>query len=170
MPGAPLYAGTYAARALGEGLTATAALRDFRAAGGGIQTQRWYRLWGQAEFALGDQQSEIARPLSRIPERGTLPVIETRNTTHLQQRVRVFGITREGAYDTRVVTVRSPNGVSRANAIRRAIGIVATSQGTSGGLCPITGVHIQAFEEQPGRLPFGQLRQPGFAPGVNIEQ
>lgn len=148
MAGLPLYAGTAAARALSEGLTPSAGLRAFRAAGGGIRTQTWYRLWGQAEFAGVHVQSEVGQPLNRRPERGTLPTVTTRSKTGIQQRVRVFGRTPEGTIDSRVVTVRTQNGVSRAHAIRLAINAVADSDAYP--LHPVSGVHIGSFEEVPG--------------------
>jgi hypothetical protein len=153
MANAPTYAGTAAARGLASGLTASQGLQAFRASGGGIRTQTWFRLWGQAEFAGIHTSSEVGQPLNRVPQRGTLPTITTGTKTGIQQRVRVFGLTPEGAVDSRVVTVRTRNGISRQNAIRQAIAAVANTDSggqSSQGLNPISGVHIGSFEEVPG--------------------
>jgi hypothetical protein len=162
MAGIPIYAGTYAARALASGASATAGLAAFRRAGGGIRAQTWYRLYGQAEFAGIARNTEAGAALNRIPERSSLPVVTTRSKTGIQQRVRVFGTTPEGTIDSRVVTIRTQNGISRQNAIRRAIDAVAASD--SYPLRPVSGVHISAFQEVPGDTG-GYDSGPGALPG-----
>lgn len=46
--------GPYAASAIREGLSATEALQAVRDAGGGVNTQAWYRAYGEATAALAN--------------------------------------------------------------------------------------------------------------------
>ncbi len=52
---------------LERGLAPTAALREFRAAGGRVRTQTWYRAWGEVAGELATRERVQAAPLRRRP-------------------------------------------------------------------------------------------------------
>lgn len=59
----------YAIEYILEGVNATDALRDLRAAGGGITTQRWYQAYGEAQAALGNLRDVSGLNIFDVPGR-----------------------------------------------------------------------------------------------------
>lgn len=130
---------------------ATAGLRAFRARGGKIRTQTWYRLynsdeiqateafttyrtrggtmragtfyraWGQAELEGMVNHPEVLAPLHRRPT--TFTTMQTRSATGIMQRIRIFATDDKGNVHVRDASVTSSQGMSRNNAIREAIEI-----------------------------------------------
>lgn len=130
---------------------ATRALRDFRARGGKIRTQTWYQLWstgedqaaaaymryrraggteratvfyrawGQVELEGLDNNPQVLGPLNRRPTR--LGVMETKSATGIMQRIRIFAVDQDHNIHVRDASVTSRTGLTRNNAIRRAIDI-----------------------------------------------
>jgi hypothetical protein len=99
----------------------TAALRAWRAAGGKIRTQDFYRAYGEAKAQLALAQSEVGADLQAVPEesqiaQGTFP--RARGIAH---EVVIVGRARSGEILTKRVEV--PTGqtpIQRLQAIERA--------------------------------------------------
>jgi len=66
-PGAPV---PYIYNAISEGTSATAALAEYREAGGSIRTQRWYAAFGEIENELALRPNLQALPLDVVPGAG----------------------------------------------------------------------------------------------------
>lgn len=58
----------YALQAVVEGTSATEALEQIRAAGGGISTQNWYRAYGEAQASVAALQDMLGVDLTHVPE------------------------------------------------------------------------------------------------------
>lgn len=52
---------------IGQGISATEGLRQYREAGGQIRDQRWYRAWGEMSAEIATRDSVMAAPLNRAP-------------------------------------------------------------------------------------------------------
>lgn len=55
----------------------TQALREYRAAGGQIRTQRWFRAWGEMAAELAARPAVQAAPLESYPEGGQLTRVQS---------------------------------------------------------------------------------------------
>lgn len=107
-----------------ENVSATAALKAFRAAGGSIRTQTWYRLYGQAQLEGAMTSKEAGRPLGRIPTASEIQPATVPRARGFMQRVTVYGRDQAGNIITRDVSLRSGRLVSRGNAINKALALV----------------------------------------------
>lgn len=111
-------------RAVREGVNATDALRLYRAAGGSVRTQTWYRLYGQAKLELELHGTEAGRPLHLRPTADEIQQRTTRRARGYEQRATVFMRDREtGEVIARPFSQRAEGVVSRRNVIETAIGI-----------------------------------------------
>ena len=110
--------------AIREGANATDALRAFRAAGGSVRTQTWYRLYGQAQLEGAMSGREASAGLARVPVSNEIQTRSVPRATGYMQRVTVFGRTDQGDIVTREVSLRSSRLVSRANAVAKALALV----------------------------------------------
>lgn len=106
------------------GLTSTQALAEFRAAGGKMRTQTWYRMWGEVENERSLFGIETGRPLHLKPTQDEIIPMTTRRAAGYMQRVQVVTRDAEGSVATKTIDVRSKTLISRKNAIARAEKIV----------------------------------------------
>lgn len=108
--------------AVREGLSATAALEQFREAGGRIRTQTWYAAYSQARLAAADFEAELGRPLNRRPVVGEIRPFQTVRQTGFIQQVTVFQRDRAtGVIIEKDFSIRAPGVVSRRSAVQTAI-------------------------------------------------
>jgi hypothetical protein len=110
--------------AMREGVNASQALKAFRAAGGSVRTQTWYRLYGQAQLEGALTSREAGAPLNRVPTASEVQPASVPRARGFMQRVTVYGRTEEGHIITRDVSLRSGKLVSRGNAINKALALV----------------------------------------------
>lgn len=76
--------------ALKEGRSATSGLAAYRAAGGNVRTQTWYRLHGEVQSALAGRIGEASAPLDRAPGGDETTKWTTRNAGGFLQQVEVL--------------------------------------------------------------------------------
>lgn len=122
-------------RIIGESLGRegpTDALRRFREAGGGIRTQTWHRLWGQAENerTLGgiEQGSDLRYKPTGIE---ILPMTTVRASGYMQ-RINIFSENVKGQVVTKTIDIKTDELRSRAWAIRQAERIAMGIEGGEG--------------------------------------
>jgi hypothetical protein len=108
-------------QAIRTGETPTAALAAYRAAGGSIRTQTWYRLYQQLEIEGALQSKELASPLNRRPTAEDLQLATTRLATGFMQRVVVMAEDDQGRIRGLDVSVTGEGVVSRRSAIADAL-------------------------------------------------
>lgn len=110
------------ASAIKQGISRTAGLREYRAAGGAIRTQTWYRLWGEAEEALAGRLDETLAPLDAPPTRAELTPWSTSRSENFATQVEVFVRDREtGLVSTKPYTHFADEPIVRQDAIEAAI-------------------------------------------------
>ena len=117
-----------------SGASASGALSEFRAAGGKMRTQSWYRMWGEVENERSLGGIETGRPLHLRPTQDEIIPMTTKRASGYMQRVNVVTRDADGIMATKTIDVRSRGLISRKNAIGRAMQIVegittSTSEG-----------------------------------------
>lgn len=105
-------------------LTSSQALAEFRAAGGKMRTQNWYRMWGEVENERSLSGIETGLPLHLKPTGDEIIPVTTRRASGFMQRVQVVAMDADGTHFTKTIDVRSKGLISRKNAIIRAEKIV----------------------------------------------
>lgn len=110
--------------AIKSGTSATNALKTFRAEGGTIRTQTWYRLYGQLQLEGVMASKELASPLNRRPTTQEIQTVTSRRARGFMQRVTVMGRDDEGLVIAKDVSLRTNQLVSRQNAINKALALV----------------------------------------------
>lgn len=136
-------------------LSATAALKQFRAAGGHMATGSWYRMWGEVENERALGGIEYGRPLHLKPTTDEILTMTTRRASGYMQRVQVFGRTVNGDVISKTIDVRGDSLIARKNAITKAENIVKGIESSSGrdtGSLPVQvlgGVYGGTFELIP---------------------
>lgn len=115
-----------------EGGNPTATLRMFREAGGRMRTQTWYRMWGEVtnERALGG--IEEGAPLNQVPGRTETLTMTTRRAKGYMQRVQVVGRDISGNAITKTIDIRTPELMTRSDAIGKATDIVEGIESATG--------------------------------------
>lgn len=144
--------------AIREGANASDALRAYRAAGGSVRTQTWYRLYGQVQLEGVMAGREAGASLRARPTAGEIQQATSVRARGYMQRVTVLGRDSEGNIISRETSFRSDNLVSRQNAINKALALVqAGIEGPEGReryamTAVLAGFYSGTFEFQPGEL------------------
>lgn len=133
------------ARALSNGQTATSALHDFRAAGGRMRTQTFYRLYGQAQVEGIHRYEEASRPLNRTPDYSEIQQMTVRRGGGFLHKVVVMTRDASGQIISRTLNITRRTPMTRGAAIRRAMEIVSDNK-DSYGLDPVAAFHTGVFE------------------------
>ena len=108
--------------ALNEGKSATAGLAAYRAAGGEVRTQTWYRLHGEVQSALAGRISEASAPLNRRPTGDEVTTWTTRNAAGYLQQIEVLVRDRQtGEVMAKPYSVTGDTMRSRGAAISEAL-------------------------------------------------
>lgn len=131
--------------ALSRGDSATAALKAYRAEGGSIRTQTFYRLYGQAQLEGLTVEKEPSRPLHRAPTADETRPMTVKNPGGYLQKVVVLGRDKDGLVLSKHVTLKTDKLISRKKAITTAIGLIGEGLERY-GITPITGFHTDAIE------------------------
>lgn len=105
----------------GSDLSATAALREFRHAGGHMATSAWYRMWGEVQNELALGGIETGKNLNFRPEQHEVIRMTTVRASGYMQRVNVFAKNASGEVFTKTIDVRVSDLIARKNAIKRAV-------------------------------------------------
>lgn len=115
-------AGNFALRAIGEGLSANKFVSALREAGMGMRRESALRLYGQAQRLISEYGQEITRPLDQVPGFDPKNQWPTREATGILQNVQlVYREAVTGRQVVRYFNVKTENGVTRAEAIARAV-------------------------------------------------
>lgn len=133
------------ARALHNGQSATSALRDFRKSGGSMRTQTFYRLYGQAQVEGIHRYDEASRPLNRTPTPDEIQTMTVRRGGGFLHKVVVMTKDASGQIISRTLNITRKTPMTRGNAIRKAMSIVADNR-DSYGLEPVAAFHTGVFE------------------------
>lgn len=108
--------------AVGEGLSAGAWLKSLQEAGTGIRRQTGLRLYGQAKTLAAEYGTEPSKSLDAAPTFAEARQWPTQGSTGILQTVQL--IYREAVTQrlvTRFYNVKTPEGITRGEAINRAI-------------------------------------------------
>lgn len=85
-----LHAPGWVAAALREGLSASAALRQYRDAGGRMRDSVWRKLYAEQKTAIGRQLDEMTAPLTAIPDQSEMTLMTTKRATGYLQTLDIF--------------------------------------------------------------------------------
>lgn len=121
---------THALRAVGEGLSANQWLTALRESGAGIQRQAGLRIYGVARALAAEYRDEPTRPLDATPSFSESRQWPTRDSSGVLQTVKL--VYRERVTNRivqRFYNVKTPNGITRSEAISRAIAANADNAG-----------------------------------------
>jgi hypothetical protein len=125
----------YAVESILEGLNATTALNEIRAAGGGISTQSWYRAYGEASAALANLTDVSGLDLFATPGRDQFVTWTAGKEPGFVYQFGIDVVDPEtGLIMTIPHTVISPTIISVGQAIGQAIGDLALAP--AGGTVP----------------------------------
>jgi hypothetical protein len=87
---AKLHAPGWVAASIRQGLTPTAALREYRAAGGSIRDSVWRKLYAEQKTATDSRLNEMVAPLSAIPSASEIVAMTTKRKEGYLQTLDVF--------------------------------------------------------------------------------
>jgi hypothetical protein len=125
MPEEPIAAGgliSSALRAVREGMSANAWARALQESGAGVRRQVALRVFGQARTLAAEYGAEPERNISAKPSFGEMRQWPTRQAEGVLQTVRIFYRERvTGRVVDRYFNVKTPEGITREEAIRQAI-------------------------------------------------
>lgn len=121
MAAAP-YIRTFVRQALKEGLSQTAAERQFRSEGGHIARASWRGVWGEVRSQLALAPDELGKSLTSVPTEAEMHQLTTqRLRPGIIQEVKVIGRQRNGTIVTKDVPVfAGDTPMSRLKAISTA--------------------------------------------------
>lgn len=104
--------------AIREGRNATSALADWRARGGRIRTQSWYRIWGHIENEQLQAIPEASRAPTRRPVADEIQSRTSKRPGAFHQEVTLIVQDAHGNVELRNVKLRTQRLLSRRGAIR----------------------------------------------------
>jgi len=111
-----------AAQGIKQGLSANAALRALRAAGGAIARGTWLRLYAQTRAEMDAESAEVSRPLDRRPRASEITYYETKQATGYLQHVDIYVRDRAtGEVLAQPYSVKSDSLMTRADVIETAL-------------------------------------------------
>lgn len=87
---ANLHAPGWVAAGIRAGLTAAAALRDYRAAGGAIRDTVWRKLYAEQKASIGNQIEEVTAPLNATPNADEIFPMTTKRARGYLQTVDIY--------------------------------------------------------------------------------
>lgn len=87
---ANLHAPGWVAAGIRQGLSAAAALRDYRAAGGSIRDVVWRRLYAEQKASVMSQLDEVTAPLNSIPSAQEIFPMTTKKRSGYLQTVDIY--------------------------------------------------------------------------------
>lgn len=138
-----------ALRAARAGLTASEWYKILRIQGIAPRQSEAYKLYSQAVALVANAPNEIGQPQSRKPVVSQLPVYPTKSATGVMQTVTLLYRNRTtGIIDQVFYRVTSKTGVSRANAVKKAIEAYA-GQADRYNQEMIGAVHSSAYRMEP---------------------
>lgn len=137
--------------AIASGQSASSSLAAYRAAGGEVRTQTWYRLHGEVQASLGDRISEAAAPLNRRPTGDEVQTMSTRTASGFLQQVEVLVRNRQtGEVEAKPFSVTGDRLVSRGAAVSQALDTFAAGVEEGNYSEQVLGaVHVGAYELVP---------------------
>lgn len=141
--------------AIRQGDSATSTLTAWRARGGAIRTQTWYRIWGQVENEQLQAIPEASRQPGRRPTADELQERSSKRPGAYHQEVVVIVQDAHGNVELRNVKLRTSRLLSRRGAVRAVIDKwndvgPEARQGSSGTVWRATGgVYFGSFSLVP---------------------
>lgn len=87
---ANLHAPGWVAAGIRAGLTATSALRDYRAAGGSIRDAVWRKLYAEQKASISNQIDEVTAPLNATPNADQIFPMTTKRARGYLQTVEIY--------------------------------------------------------------------------------
>lgn len=119
---AELHAPGWVAAGIREGLSATAALRDFRSAGGSLRDAVWYKLYAEQKTAVGSIINEVTAPLAAVPSAHEILPMTTKRATGYLQTIDVYTrIKGTDVVTTKPFMLTGQDLLSRGEAVARAL-------------------------------------------------
>lgn len=116
-------------RAVREGLSATRALSEFRAGGGSVGNQLWYRAFSTIKTGITEFGSESTRPLNRRPIAGEIQQFEGMTSRGFIQQVMVRVQDRStGDYTWKPYSRVATNLTSRQSVINDALAMFGSPE------------------------------------------
>jgi hypothetical protein len=137
----------HALRAVAEGQSANAWMAALRESGAGVRRQTGLRVYGQARALAAEYAQEPTRPLESVPSHSETRPWPTRATNAVLQTVQLFYVEKvTNNVISRFFSVKTPEGVTRGEAISRAITAYEQSPPVSeGGSKPVEARFVGAI-------------------------
>lgn len=110
----------FAARMIAEGINATEGLRMLRDSGAGVETQRWYRVYGEMQAAIQARPEIQALDFTQAPQGQVWTEWQTRGTGYAYQVTHAVWDPELGVRSTRQATVISAEPISIQDALDQA--------------------------------------------------
>jgi hypothetical protein len=111
----------HALRAISEGQSANAFVQALRESGAGVRRQVALRIYGEARALAAEYANEPSRPINAVPTLEEARQWPTRASEGILQTVQLFYRERvTGNIIQRFYNVKTENGITREEAIRRA--------------------------------------------------
>lgn len=119
---ANLHAPGWIAGAIREGLSATAALNQFRDGGGTIRDAVWYKLYAEQRASTVNVIHETTKPLNAIPNQSDIFPMTTKRASGYLQTVEVYTrIKGSNVVTTRPFMVTTDQLMSRGDVLTTAL-------------------------------------------------
>lgn len=123
-----LHAPGWVAASIRQGLSANAALSEFRNAGGSMRRSVWLKLYAEQRVAVDSQLMEMTAPLSAIPSRQEMVPMTTKRKAGYLQTLDIYTKLK----GTDVVTVKpfmfsGSDLMSRGEALTKALTMMQTA-------------------------------------------
>lgn len=125
---AQLHAPGWVAAAIRQGMNATAALRDYRNAGGSIRDSVWRSLYAEQQTSVSHQLDEMTAPLTSTPQAHEITQMTTKRKEGYLQLVDVY--VREKGTDvviTRPFMLSGTDLMTRGDALTTALTMMQTA-------------------------------------------
>ena len=93
---------------IGQGVSATEGLRQYRQEGGAIRTQRWYRAFGEMQAEIATRERVMAAPVRSVPSGAEIVRVESARPGAYLYRGGVMAFDRStGEVEIRPASIRS---------------------------------------------------------------
>lgn len=145
-----LNAAQWALLAVTEGWSATAGLDRYRAEGGHIANQTWYRMFGEIQHSLSDRAGAYNEPLNLRPVAAEIKTWTTKRATGFIQQVEV--LVRDKATGQVISVPFSVTGktlVSRRNALQQALSVYSDENATKYNQTVLGAIYTGTYQAVP---------------------
>lgn len=147
-----LYPVPYMVLGVKNGLSATAALREFRAAGGRISDRTWYSGYAMVAQGVASRSDAITSNLDAIPDAGSIDPFPSRGATGYIQQINIqYRLVGSPEPIDRAFSIRGSDLLTKQDAIEEALNIFSGSvaDGTYEDQVVLGATYVGTYELTP---------------------